>query len=225
MRRKGSRALQHFIAYKRYSPEFTRSLLKWWYSCGVKFTFPLRNHGNPVKFFPVFKSVMVSHPLELELQLLSSMWVLGIEPGSSGRTNCAVITEPFFQPSQPQFELQVLRVKYSSLNALFEWWCSDLGPMSWSFYTAMGSELTDNVRLQSQCCGIRSLAQASLFYSILLCSAVLHAEFRAWCQQGKHQSCHAAAFGCALPRDVSSTTYSQPSPNSYQKFPCWEMLL
>lgn len=78
------------------------------------------------------------------------------------------------------------------------------------------------LRLQSHCscCGFHSLIQASLF-----CSAVLHFEFRAWCQQGKHQSCHAAVFGCVLPRDVSSTTYSHPSPNSYQKFPWWEMLL
>lgn len=66
-------------------------------------------------------------------------------------------------------------------------------------------------RLQSHCscCGNHSLTQASL-----LCSAVLHFEFRAWCQQGKHQSCHAAAFGCVLPRDVSSTTYSHPPPTA-----------
>lgn len=34
-----------------------------------------------------------------------------------------------------------------------------------------------------------------------------------------------AASGYVPPRDLSSTTYSNPSPNSYQKFPWWEMLL
>jgi hypothetical protein len=29
-------------------------------------------------------------PLELQLQVLSTMWVLGIEPGSSGRVVCAL---------------------------------------------------------------------------------------------------------------------------------------
>lgn len=31
--------------------------------------------------------------------------------------------------------------------------------------------------------------------------------------------------GSVPPRDLSSTTHSNPSPNSYQKFPWWEMLL
>lgn len=59
-----------------------------------------------------------------------------------------------------------------------------------------------------------------LFYS-----AVLSFEFRARCQHGKHQSSDMAASGYVPPRDLSSTTYSNPSPNSYQKFPWWEMLL
>lgn len=49
--------------------------------------------------------------------------------------------------------------------------------------------------------------------------AFLHFEFKACCQHGKYQSSDMAASGYVPWRDLSSTTYSNPSPNSYQKFP------
>lgn len=76
----------------------------------------------------------------------------------------------------------------------------------WTDLKCWGSNLTVHAAV------IHLLAHVSLF-----CSAVLHFEFRAWCQQGKHQSCHAAAFGCVLPRDVSSTTYSHGEKCYYKK--------
>lgn len=97
-------------------------------------------------------------------------------------------------------------------------WPSDPRPLFHDPFTLQWgyNELILKLKLQSLCscyCN-HSLRRASLF-----CSAVLHFEFGAWCQHGKHQSFDMAASGYVSPRDVSSTTYSKSLPQQLPKIP------
>lgn len=102
---------------------------------------------------------------------------------------------------------------------------SDPGPRSHDpiiYYSGVLMDWVWMLRLQSHwsCYGGNSLSSG---LPILFCCPAL------WIQgsqsEGKHQSSDMAVSGYVPPRDLSSTTHSNPSPNSYQKFPWWEMLL
>ena len=55
--------------------------------------------------------------------------------------------------------------------------------------------------------------------------AALHFEFKACCQPGKHQSSDLAAPWLCSTEGLIFHNLLKSSPNSYQKFPWWEMLL
>ena len=55
--------------------------------------------------------------------------------------------------------------------------------------------------------------------------AALHFEFKACCQPGKHQSYDMAAPWLCSTEGLIFHNLLKSSPNSYQKFPWWEMLL